>query len=79
MACSRINADMAQPASGTAFAACGFVLDPTLRILKVLPFTDGSEICRRSLSYLANLPPPSRFTGIELQAPILMLPNVFPA
>jgi peroxiredoxin len=54
-----------------------FVLDPTLRILKVLPLDEADDI-PALLSYLAGLPPPSRFTGIELQAPIIMLPNVFP-
>lgn len=54
------------------------VLDPTLRVLKVVPFANGDEI-PALLSYLAALPPPSRFAGIELQAPILMLPNVFPS
>lgn len=54
-----------------------FVLDPTLRVLKVLPLTDAGDI-PALLSYLAGLPPPSQFAGIELQAPILMLPHVFP-
>jgi peroxiredoxin len=70
-----INAD-ANP-QGDGIRRLWLILDPTLRILKVLPFGDGSEI-PALLSYLANLPPPSRFAGIELQAPILMLPNVFP-
>ena len=29
------------------------------------------------LRYLEQLPPPGRFAGIEIQAPILFLPNVF--
>ncbi|WP_411877735.1 2OG-Fe(II) oxygenase [Polaromonas sp. YR568] len=70
-----LNAD-ANP-QGDGIRRLWFVLDPTLRVLKVLPFGNGSEI-PALLSYLANLPPPSRFAGIELQAPILMLPNVFP-
>jgi peroxiredoxin len=70
------NADAANPQQD-GIRRLWFVLDPTLRVLKVLPFGDGSEM-PALLSYLANLPPPSRFAGIELQAPILMLPNVFP-
>lgn len=55
------------------------VLDPTLRVLELVPFAaDGSDISR-VLAYLENLPPPDRFAGIELQAPILYLPNVFEA
>lgn len=53
------------------------VLDPTMRVLKIVPFADdGSEI-EAILSYVAALPPINRFSGIELQAPIIMLPNVF--
>lgn len=53
------------------------VLDPTLRVLQLVPFaTDRSDIAR-VIAYLETLPPPDRFAGIELQAPILYLPNVF--
>ncbi len=53
------------------------VLDPTMRVLKVLPFAeDGSDI-EAVLSFVAVLPPINRFCGIELQAPIIVLPNVF--
>jgi peroxiredoxin len=53
------------------------VLDPTLRVLRVVPFADDQSDIPEVLSYLENLPPPARFAGIELQAPILVLPNVF--
>jgi peroxiredoxin/predicted 2-oxoglutarate/Fe(II)-dependent dioxygenase YbiX len=53
------------------------VLDPTLRVMRVIPFAaDGSD--REQLfKYLAMLPMPAKFAGFELQAPILFLPNVF--
>jgi peroxiredoxin/predicted 2-oxoglutarate/Fe(II)-dependent dioxygenase YbiX len=53
------------------------VLDPTLRVLAVIPFApDGSD--REALfCFLRQLPEPVRFAGTELQAPILLLPNVF--
>ena len=55
------------------------VLDPTLRVLELVHFAaDGSDISR-VLACLETLPPPDRFAGIELQAPILYLPNVFEA
>jgi len=69
------DADMAQKRAGIR-RLC-FVLDPTLRVLKVLPLTDAGDM-QALLSCLAELPPPSHFAGMELQAPILMLPNVFP-
>jgi predicted 2-oxoglutarate/Fe(II)-dependent dioxygenase YbiX/peroxiredoxin len=53
------------------------VLDPMLRVLKVIPFaTDGSD-AKTLETYLNSLPPPSRFAGFEVPAPVLVLPNVF--
>jgi peroxiredoxin len=53
------------------------VLDPTLRVLRVIPFAEGQADIEELLRFLDGLPPPSRFAGFELQAPILVLPNVF--
>jgi predicted 2-oxoglutarate/Fe(II)-dependent dioxygenase YbiX len=50
------------------------VLDPTLRVMHVSPFDHGHAA---AIDYIASLPPPDRFAGVELQAPILMLPGVF--
>ncbi len=69
----------ALPRNETAQTARRFwiVLDPTLRVLHVVPFAaDGSDAVTL-FDYLERLPPPARFAGIELQAPILFLPNVF--
>jgi len=53
------------------------VLDPTLRVLKVIPFVQDGSDAEELLNCLKSLPPASRFAGFELQAPILILPNVF--
>ena len=53
------------------------VLDPTLRVLKVIPFVQDGSDAKELLSYVRSLPPASRFAGFEVQAPILILPNVF--
>ena len=53
------------------------VLDPTLRVLKVMPFVEDGSDAKELLDYLKSLPPVSRFAGFEVQAPILILPNVF--
>lgn len=50
------------------------VLDPTLRVMHVSPFDAGHAAV---IDYVAALPPPDRFAGFELQAPILVLPGVF--
>src|SRR5262249_9351101 len=53
------------------------VLDPTLRVLKVIPFVQDGSDAEDLVNYLKLLPPASRFAGFEIQAPILILPNVF--
>ena len=55
------------------------VLDPTLRILKVVPFTDDDSSSQEVLAFLERLPAPAGFAGFEIQAPVLILPNVFEA
>src|SRR5262245_10024213 len=51
------------------------VLDPTLRVLAIFPLDQGDH--SRVFSYLESLNPPERFAGPEVQAPVLILPNVF--
>jgi peroxiredoxin len=53
------------------------VLDPTLRVLKVIPFADDQSDITAVLDYVAGLPPAARFAGFELPAPVIVLPNVF--
>ncbi len=53
------------------------VIDPTLRVQKVIPFAEDGSDARTLEAYLESLPPPSRFAGFEAPAPILVLPNVF--
>jgi peroxiredoxin/predicted 2-oxoglutarate/Fe(II)-dependent dioxygenase YbiX len=68
----------AEPEQGkVAIRRLWFVLDPTLRILKVLAFADDGSCVDEILRFLDSLPPPSQFAGFEVHAPILVLPNVF--
>ncbi len=53
------------------------VLDPTLRVQAVFPFAGQAGGFGEVLNHLKALPPADRFAGFELQAPILILPNVF--
>jgi len=65
------------PGTGVTVRRNWVVLDPTLRVLRVFPFREhGAEIAD-VLAFLDALPPPARFAGQELQAPVLILPNVF--
>lgn len=53
------------------------VLDPLLRVRRVLPFLpQGGEI-PGLMAYLKSLPAPDRFVGIEVPIPVLILPDVF--
>lgn len=53
------------------------LLDPTLRVMQVIAFKPDRSDIAEVLGQLDELPPPSRFAGMELQAPILFLPHVF--
>ncbi|HKK31301.1 MAG TPA: redoxin domain-containing protein, partial [Alphaproteobacteria bacterium] len=62
---------------GSAVLRCRWiVLDPTLRVLTVIPFQKDHSDIGEVLALLESLPPPSRFAGFELQAPVIVLPNV---
>jgi predicted 2-oxoglutarate/Fe(II)-dependent dioxygenase YbiX/peroxiredoxin len=53
------------------------VLDPTLRVKAVFPFAaDGSDAAA-VFACLERLPPPERWLGFEIQAPVLIIPDVF--
>src|SRR5215510_2060455 len=64
-------------ASEKALRRIWVVLDPTLRVMKVVRFTQDRRDANEFVDYLRSLPPPSRFAGFEVQAPILVLPHVF--
>ena len=53
------------------------VLDPTLRVLAVIPFAADGADRAAIFGLLESLPPPDRFAGFEVPAPVLVLPNVF--
>ncbi len=55
------------------------VIDPTMRVIGAFPDDGAGQGRAAALDLLARQPPPERFAGIELQAPILYLPRVFEA
>ncbi|MBP7000861.1 2OG-Fe(II) oxygenase [Amaricoccus sp.] len=65
------------PGEGLAVRRMWMILDPTLRIIDVIPFAPDRSDIAAALDRLAALPPPARFAGVELQAPIILLPGVF--
>ncbi|MEJ0023694.1 MAG: 2OG-Fe(II) oxygenase [Alphaproteobacteria bacterium] len=53
------------------------VLDPTLRVLKLFPFSGKQAETDSMITYVSALPPPDLFAGVALDAPVLYLPRVF--
>jgi predicted 2-oxoglutarate/Fe(II)-dependent dioxygenase YbiX/peroxiredoxin len=67
-----------QPGAGPVdLARFWVIIDPTLRVIATIPFRpDGGDVAE-ALALVESLPPPARFAGVELQAPVLYLPRVF--
>jgi peroxiredoxin len=72
-----IPADTKPGSSSVPVRQFWMVLDPTMRVLRVIPFASDRSDINDVLSYVENLPPVNCFTGMEMQAPIVVLPNVF--
>jgi predicted 2-oxoglutarate/Fe(II)-dependent dioxygenase YbiX/peroxiredoxin len=53
------------------------IIDPTLRVIDVIPFAPDRSDIAAALSLIERLPSPSSFAGFEVAAPVLVLPNVF--
>jgi hypothetical protein len=53
------------------------ILNPMLRVVKVLPFHGDGSDRDRLFEILDSLPMPSRFLGFEMPVPILILSDVF--
>lgn len=53
------------------------VLDPTLRVRAIFEAEPNGAEIDRVLDYMRALPPVNSFPGFQVQAPILVLPNVF--
>jgi predicted 2-oxoglutarate/Fe(II)-dependent dioxygenase YbiX/peroxiredoxin len=62
-----------------AYRRFWLVIDPTLHVLSVFPFRKEDPEHRAVFEFLDRLPPPDRYAGFEIPAPVLILPNVFDA
>ena len=73
-----VAAPDAEPGVGVAeLSRKWVVIDPTMRVITVIPFREDQGDLAEVVSVLGDLPPPARFAGVELMAPILFLPRVF--
>ena len=64
--------------SGSQAGSSGYirfwlVIDPMLRILYAAPLAEAEAV----MKFIAALPPCSRHAGVEMSAPVLILPRVF--
>jgi predicted 2-oxoglutarate/Fe(II)-dependent dioxygenase YbiX/peroxiredoxin len=62
----------AAPAPAPRYAPMAFLLDPLLRVMA----SGGLDRLPAMLDALRRLPPPDRHAGVEVPAPVLMLPRV---
>jgi len=53
------------------------LIDPTMRVIATVPFRPDGSDAATVLDLLGRLPPPARYAGFDVQAPILILPRVF--
>lgn len=53
------------------------VIDPTMRVLAAIPFRKDRLDLDEVMALLDELPPPERYAGTEIMAPVLFLPRVF--
>jgi predicted 2-oxoglutarate/Fe(II)-dependent dioxygenase YbiX/peroxiredoxin len=73
-----VAAKDAEPAAGPIpLARQWVVIDPTMRVIAAIPFRKDRGDIAEVMDLLEELPPPARFAGVEIMAPILFLPRVF--
>ena len=53
------------------------IIDPTMRIIAVIPLRKDRGDIDEVMSVLDDLPPPKMYAGVEVMAPILFLPRIF--
>lgn len=71
---SPIDADLGQ---GAPYRRQWIVADPMLRVIAVVPFREGAAERDELAAIISGLPPLDQYNGVEMQAPVLMLRNVF--
>lgn len=68
--------DARSNASGVPYRRQWIILDPAMRVVSRLPMREDGADDAELLRLLESLPSPSSHAGIELPAPILLLPHV---
>jgi predicted 2-oxoglutarate/Fe(II)-dependent dioxygenase YbiX len=71
------DADTMHRAYGVVGYCAWIVLNPMLRVIEAIPFRADGASTQRLTELMATLPSPSTFAGIELPAPVLIVPDCF--
>jgi hypothetical protein len=74
---SRLYGALDPAADDAAYLPFTLVLDPGLRVIGKLQFDYAGGHAWTLLRFLASLPDPEHYAGVELAAPVLMVPLVF--
>jgi predicted 2-oxoglutarate/Fe(II)-dependent dioxygenase YbiX len=69
--------DVMHRAYGVAGHGTWIVLSPMLRVIEVIPLRADGNSVEQLTTLIAGLPPPATFAGIELPAPVLIVPDCF--
>lgn len=73
-----VTAAASDAASGpVAMTRQWVIIDPTMRVISAIPFAQDRSDLAEVMAVLDALPPPDRFAGQEIMAPVLVLPRVF--
>ena len=75
---SKLYGAAAVSGQDNAYRRFWVLIDPTLRVMKTWPMVPDAANLAAILDMIAALPPPSRFAGPEIMAPVLYMPNVVP-
>ena len=74
----RVVPEAASPAAGPVTVnRLWVVIDPTMRVISVIPFREDQGDIAEVIDLMASLPPPECHSGFEIMAPVLILPRVF--
>jgi peroxiredoxin/predicted 2-oxoglutarate/Fe(II)-dependent dioxygenase YbiX len=74
--CGAFPSDPSVPPSLHLLRRAWIIVDPTLHVLGIFPFSQENAD-QEVFAFLDRLPPPDRYGEIQIPAPILLLPNVF--
>ena len=77
--CGAVPDGTPDPGRPTPYDQVWIVVDPTLHVLATVRFGDAPSDHDAVFALVRTLPPPERFAGFEIPAPVLVLPNVFDA